>query len=238
MTLILHRGAEPIDYDMLRQLATPEPTATHVPIAHYRLVDLVVHSLTFFGHEVIDQQHGVTPDGALYFGVIKLKSAYGDYVDLLGLRNSHTKVFPAACAIGAAVVVCDNLSFHGQHVIKRKHTARLRMELPGLVMAIIEPLAEQRKAQALTFERYKAAYLDDATADHTIMEMYRRGVIGVQRIADVDEQYHNPSCDWGPKTAWRMFNSATFALAGKVAEAPGLTQRLHQVIDGVCETIH
>jgi hypothetical protein len=43
---------------------------------------------------------------------------------------------------------------------------------------------------------------------------------------------------WGAKTAWRLFNSATFALAGKVAENPGLTKQLHQVIDDVVETVH
>ena len=42
----------------------------------------------------------------------------------------------------------------------------------------------------------------------------------------------------GNKTAWRLFNAATFALAGKVAEKPDLTKRLHQVIDGVCERLN
>jgi hypothetical protein len=56
----------------------------------------------------------------------------------------------------------------------------------------------------------------------------------VQRIADVVEQWERPQHDWGPKTAWRLFNSATFALEGKVAERPDLTKKLHQVIDGVC----
>jgi hypothetical protein len=56
----------------------------------------------------------------------------------------------------------------------------------------------------------------------------------VQRIADVHQQWQNPAHDWGDKTAWRLFNAATFALAGKVAERPDLTKQLHQVIDGTC----
>ena len=35
---------------------------------------------------------------------------------------------------------------------------------------------------------------------------------------------------------WRLFNAATFALAGKVAEKPDLTKQLHAVIDGTCRT--
>ena len=48
--------------------------------------------------------------------------------------------------------------------------------------------------------------------------MYREDIIGVQRIADVVDQWERPQHDWGDKTAWRLFNAATFALAGKVAE--------------------
>ena len=39
--LMLHAGAEAIDYDGLRSLVTPEATPTHVPIPHHRLVKLV-----------------------------------------------------------------------------------------------------------------------------------------------------------------------------------------------------
>lgn len=59
----------------------------------------------------------------------------------------------------------------------------------------------------------------------------------MQRIADVLKVYEEPPHDWGDRTAWRLFNAATFALAGKVAEQPQLTEELHKVIDGVC-TVH
>jgi hypothetical protein len=36
----------------------------------------------------------------------------------------------------------------------------------------------------------------------------------------------------------RLFNAATFALAGKVAERPDLTKQLHQVVDATCERLH
>lgn len=70
------------------------------------------------------------------------------------------------------------------------------------------------------------------------MQLWRDGVIGVQRIADVDQQWHEPAFDWGEQTAYRLFNGVTYALTGRVAENPGITRKLHQVIDGVCEHIH
>ncbi len=46
---------------------------------------------------------------------------------------------------------CDNLSFSVEHVIKRKHTANAKRDLPALVGEIVEPLALQREAQHRTF---------------------------------------------------------------------------------------
>ena len=231
---MLHAGAEPIDYDGLRQLAVPDATATHVPIPHYRVVDLVAHSLGYFGHQVTDMQFGVTPDGARFFGVLCLKSPYTDWTDMIGLRNSHDRRFPVGISFGSRVFVCDNMAFSGDHVIKRKHTVNLKRDLHGLIGEIVEPLAIQREAQKVKIDRYRATDVDDIAADHAIMEMFRRDVIGVQAIAHVHEQWQRPTHPWGPKTGWRLFNAATFALTGKVAERPKGTADLHEIIDQVC----
>ena len=69
------------------------------------------------------------------------------------------------------------------------------------------------------------------------MAMYRRGVINLTRISDVLTAYEEPPHDWGDKTPWRLFNAATFALTGRVAENPAATRRLHDVIDGVYERL-
>ena len=55
----------------------------------------------------------------------------------------------------------------------------------------------------------------------------------------VVSQWEKPQYEeWGDRTAWRLFNAVTFALAGRVAENPGSTRTLHNVIDGVCEHVH
>jgi hypothetical protein len=85
---------------------------------------------------------------------------------------------------------------------------------------------------------YKGAMLTDQLADHAIMRLYREGVIGVQRIADVSEQWEHPAHEeWGERTAWRLFNATTFALAGRIVENASVTPKLHQIIDGVCERL-
>jgi hypothetical protein len=237
MGLILHSGAELLSYDDLRSVETPRGTDTHVPVAHHEIVELMRYTLGFHRHEIVEEHFAVTPDGARFFGLLSLRSTYGDYIDTLGLRNSHDKSFPIGVAIGSRVMVCDNLSFFGENVIRRKHTIKAKRELPGLVSEIVAPLQGQRLAQNQTFQRYQQVALTDQQADHAILSMYRRNVIGLQRIADVIDQYERPTHDWGDRTAWRLFNAATFALSGRVSENPSITRNLHEVIDAVCEEV-
>jgi hypothetical protein len=232
--LMLHAGAEPVGYAQLKALLVPGATDTHVPIPHHSVVDMVKYSLGFFGHEIVGEDYGVTPDGARFFGVLSLKSEYGDYTDTVGLRNSHDKRFPIGISFGSRVFVCDNLAFAGDHVIRRKHTTNAKRDLPGLVAEVVEPLRDQREHQARMFDAYRHTFLEEAQADNIIMSLYRRGVINLTRIADVLEAYENPPHDWGERSAWRLFNAVTFALTGKVAENPQATSALHSVIDGYC----
>lgn len=237
MTLLLHRGGAEIDYGALRELETPPATSTHVPIEHWRVVDLVKHSLTYYGHEIVEEHHAIAEDGARYFGLLTLRSPYGQYTDTLGLRNSHDRSYPVGLTMGSRVFVCDNLAFAGDYMtVKRKHTQRLRFELPGLIANIVEPLAIKRNEQAKTFDRYQARLMDNRDADHTVMNLYRAGVLNIQRVPDVLKEWHEPSFEEFREqhNAWRLFNAVTFALSGRVAERPALTSELHRVIDDAC----
>ncbi len=240
MTLMLHCGANPIDYPALRDIETPEPTRSHVPIPHHRVVDMVRHTLGFYGHEVISESHGITPDGMRYFGVMMLKSPYGGYEDTVAIRNSHDKRFPIGVAFGGHVFCCDNLSLMADHVIHRKHTANAKRDLPGLIAEVVEPLADIRDRQQRAFNRYRATLLPPERADHAILDMFRNGVVNIQRIPEVLREWETPSFEEleasGP-TAWRLFNAVTFVLNGRVLGEPQNTQGLHRIIDGVCTRI-
>src|SRR5438309_2070191 len=159
MTLMLHKGAEEVPYETLRLAATPTATETHVPIPHFRLVDMLRHTLSFYGHDITEEHHGLTKDALRYFGLLSLKSTYGGYEDTVALRNSHDKKFPIGIGFGGRVFCCDNLSFIADHVIRRKHTANAKRDLPGLVGELVEPLMLQREQQFKTFERYKQTAL-------------------------------------------------------------------------------
>src|SRR6266567_3178102 len=132
MTLMLHVNAKGVDYDGLRQLDTPPATPSHVPIPHFRVVDLIRTTLGMYGHEIVGEHHGITEDGARYFGLLSLRSTYGNYEDTVGLRNSHDKSFPVGIGFGSRVFVCDNLAFLADTVINRFYTATANPDLYAL----------------------------------------------------------------------------------------------------------
>lgn len=237
MTLMLHKGAEPIEFDQLRTLPTPEATATHHPLPHAEFCRMVKFSLEYFGHEVVSEDYGVTPDGSSFFGAISLKSDYGDYTDICGLRNDHQKRFPAMLALGSRTFVCDNLAMVSDEVVTRRHTKNLLRDLPGLIHGMIQPLHDRRQRQHECFDLYQSTQITDTIADQVIMRMYRDGVINVQRIADVLGNFENPPHDYGDKSAWRLFQATTLALEGRVLENPQATKKLHDIIDGVCHEL-
>jgi len=136
---------------------------------------------------------------------------------------------------------CDNMSLMADHVIRRKHTANAKRDLPGLIAEVVEPLADARDRQQRVFNVYRETQLTPELADHAILEMYRNGVINLQRIGDVQTEWQEPSFEelreCGP-TAWRLFNAVTFVLNGRILGEPKHTQELHRIIDGVCVRVH
>src|SRR5215470_6852578 len=66
MSLIIHAGANAISYDELRAVSTPEGTETHIPVPHHEIVELMRNTLGFFGHEISEEHHAITPDGSRY----------------------------------------------------------------------------------------------------------------------------------------------------------------------------
>ena len=127
--------------------------------------------------------------------------------------------------------VCDNTAFVADHVIRRKHTLKAKRELPGLLAGIVGPLKEARSAQQQQMSRYQATPLTVEAADHAILQMYRRNVIGARNLDEVMGEWETAL----DHTAWVLFNAATRVLTGKVIERPRLTSDLHEIIDAACE---
>jgi len=106
MTLMLHAGANPVEYDAPSRASTRQqlPATQHADPALPGGGPDRATSLGYYGHQIIEQHFGLTPDGMRFFGVLSLKSDYTGYSDMVGLRNSHDRKFPVGVSFGFAHV--------------------------------------------------------------------------------------------------------------------------------------
>jgi hypothetical protein len=242
MNHMMHCGAQAVTLPALMGLEIPPKTDTHVPIPHHQFFELAIDRLIKQDYAINNPQHFINREGAHYFSLMALhhpdEPAAKGYGTMCALRNSHDKTFAASLAVGAKVFVCDNLSFSGDIVVGRKHTTNIWDELPEIFEGAIKKIRVMRKRQDVRFAEYREAPLDDYTADHLIMESYRKGIINLKRIGAVHKEWHNPSADHGDKSIWRYFNAVTAALGpastNQLIQLPKKTIDLHLLLDNYC----
>lgn len=238
--LMLHCGANLVEYGEVQESVTPEATRTHTPIPHAHLVDLVRDGLGRANMAILEESHALTHDANRYFGLFRIgtgqeSSESENYGAVMGLRNSHDKTFPSALAFGANVFVCDNLSFNGEVKLGRKHTVHILRDLPQLVSRTIGKLGDAWGLQKQRFNAYQDHGLSRSEAHDVIIEAFRAGACTSTQIRKVVDQWHAPNHpEFKPRNAWSMFNAFTEVLKGNLNELPKRTQALHGFMDGHC----
>jgi Domain of unknown function (DUF932) len=234
--LILHCGARRIDRDQLAALPAPAHTRTWYPIPHHQLLATVQDTLAHAGLSVVTEAHGVTRDGARYFGLLQVANGQNadDFGLVIGIRNSVDRSLPAAFAVGAQVLVCDNLSMSGEVKLQRKHTRYIDRDLPQVVERAVGQMGELRRTQEARFTAYKSHELTDGAAHDLIVRAMDARVVGPTKVPDVLREWRDPrhtefrQCG---KTAWRLFNGFTEHLKGNLEFLPRRTQALHGLFD-------
>jgi hypothetical protein len=233
--LVLHCGAHHFSLDEVARVRTPRPTSTWTPIPHHQLIQTVQKTLATTKLTIGTQAHSLTHDGARYFGLMEIHSrkASEDYCWVLGLRNSHDKIFPAGIVAGASVFVCDNLSFSGDVKFARKHTVHINRDLPQLVERSIGQLMSKWHHQDKRIEAYKERGISDEAAHDLLIRSVDVGVCANSYIPDVLHEWRNPRhASFEQRNVWSLFNCFTEALKqGNLAELPKRTEALHGLLD-------
>lgn len=189
---------------------------------------------------VVNQAHGLWGDGARYFGLLEVRNGDTDrdYGLVVGLRNSHDKSFPASICLGAAVFVCDNLSFSGEVTLARRHTRFIERDLPRVVTTAIGKLVDMRRKQDQRLRWYRATKLVDSQAHDLVVRALDAGVVPTTQIPKVLAEWRRPShreFAEGGHTAWRLFNAFTETTkGGNLAVLPRRTRALHGLLDAAC----
>ncbi|EIP96372.1 hypothetical protein OpiT1DRAFT_00787 [Opitutaceae bacterium TAV1] len=233
--LLLHCGAAAVERSALREIRTPLATPTWTPIPHLRLVEQIERALASARLSIVNQAHALSHGGDRYFGLIQVQngSQHSGYAWVLGLRNSHDKRFPAGLVAGSQVFVCDNLAFHGEVCIARKHTRFITRDLPMLTEKAIGQLVDRWHSQDERIACYQDARIGDTEAHDLMIRAVDSGVCPVTTLPRVLKEWREPGYEeFRPRNTWSLFNAFTEALKGNLPMLPARTQALHGLMDG------
>jgi hypothetical protein len=245
LNFMVHCGGEYCNVADLSALPDPTPMSkTHYPIRHDEFFDLVKDQFGVYGLETKQEVHALSHEANRYFGMAEfVRNGSGgrdDYSLIAAWRNAGDQAFSAGLAGGSGCFCCDNLALLGEITVGRKHTRHIMRQLPGLIGGAVLRLKGEITKLDQRYDAYKEYDLRDSWADALIMQMYRRGIINVQRIAKVAQEWDEPSFDdfADDRNMWRLFNAATHVLkpatTSALQELPAKTAKLHTLADEIC----
>jgi hypothetical protein len=221
MSLILdncHAASE----SKVRKVKCPKPDGRWHPISHGKAIDLAMEGIERAGLKVTDASFalgGNKKQGAgdtRLFGELTLAagdrklSLPDDFTMAIGVRNSVDKSIPFNLCGGERVMVCGNLAFNGEFMVKRRHTINIMDQITGMVDNAIESYVTKFDDRVKEIELWKTIGLEAPQADHTIMECIRAGAIKPTHIPAVLGEWNEPKHpEFKDRNVWSLFNAFT-----------------------------
>jgi hypothetical protein len=239
---LLHGKGEVVNRDELAMVLAPLATRTYTPIPHVELLDAVKREVTSSGLVVAEETLSLSHArngcyGDRFFGLLEIEGeADLDFHTTVGLRNSHDRVIPCGLCVGSRVLVCSNLAFSAEIVISRRHTSRIRQDLPRLINEAVGKLGDLRNHQTERIEAYQnTAILEPQVHDLVVRAMDAK-VLAASKIPRVLAEFRDPPHEeFQPRTVWSLFNAFTNVLKEyDLLDLPRRTQTLHGLCDMQC----
>jgi hypothetical protein len=238
--LMLHCGGQLKSRQEVFAVPAPPATATYTPLPYESFLVRIEKQLAVEGIKINEEHLALAKEGQRLFGLLALSLpgfAATDYGCVLGLRTSYDRSFANGICIGAAVFVCDNLSFRGEVTFERKHTPRMLRDLSWMITETVSTLPARFAAQSTTFEAYKRRELQDRDAHDLAVQFWDADAIGALEIPRLIKEWREPRQPVfaeAPKTVWRLFNAATEIMKGDLWRLPARTRAVHTILDEVC----
>ena len=234
-------GGRSVSFDELHSVATPEATYTYRPIAHYDLVNRVKQSCERNFLKISKENHLIAKDnGEHYFGLFAVESTVGNQAqrakdqgvfNVIGLRNSHDKKFPAGVMAGDAPFVCSNLCFSNEIVFGRKHTVNFFRDIDDLIDQAVHGTVLMLNKQSHRNDRYMQTALTDTQAHDAIIRAYREGACNVTDIGKVLDYYHDGEDGFTDRNLWSLKNAFTALYRDNVFSSSRRSGALHHALD-------
>lgn len=213
-------GATILKREQLKNIPAPEPTPTWKPIRHYDLITTLDNVLKKKGIEIQKEELAVQQNGAIFFGVLDLKSDMRtqEYNSSLGIRASNNKRIAIQIAVGARVFVCDNLVFTGDMIaLSRKHTSKLSIEEE--LSNVMNTFSERFEHFSEEVAKMKSILLHQNKIKEFIFDIFiRKNLLPIRLMKTVAGQFFEPEFEeFKEPNLWSLHNSFTYA-ARKLSE--------------------
>ncbi len=190
----------------LVEIPAPEPTQTHQPLPHCRIVEALIEALSFRHIQVVRDEYAVSADGMKMFGVLDLEYGIAGVNFSIGIRNANDKSMRLAMTIGYRVLVCDNMAFHGDFTpVLAKHSKHF---------SLIDAVSIGVDRMQRNFEPQRSRQIADETAKLIIYRAFIEGELAVPRhlARVVHDRYFQPEHEeFAPRTMWSLSNAFTSA---------------------------
>ena len=216
-TLIAHSGATIVTREQLAGIPAPLSTATHRPLAHIDLDEIMRDRLAAAGYGIGRAQYAVQTEGLKLFFTYDLESLEtpGEGMGLaIGGRHANDKSMALQLVGGARVFVCDNLALSGEaKLFRNRHThgviGRLREAIGGYFRELPRAIETIRDR----FGVWQAAGLDDDAAKVVIYDAIASGIVPSRIRPEIHNAYFNADAlgfeDCAPRTKFGLHNAFT-----------------------------
>lgn len=214
---------------------------SYTPIPHGVLAELAESQFVSNNLVVKNQVHGLYKEGQRYFGLYELTIAeLPDMALAIGLRNGYDGMIPAGVVLGTSVFVCDNLAFHGEEKIARRHTGKIMEDLPQMVKEAMTTLMAKKQGIVDRVAAYRKFEIDNAAANDLILRAaIEFDIVPVTRAPKVWKQWMAPNHpEFRERTLWSLHNAFTEVM--KYANTEDVVRQsaaLHNLLDNVVKGI-
>ena len=215
MTLLMQRGSEAATLETVREVPIPKATRTYQPVTHEQLstmlLQMAAHLLPGFSHS--NSQFGLAAEGNKMFGVHTLTSSDTSMGLSIGFRNSYDRSMSVGIAVGASVLVCDNLALSGDITILRKHTLNVIRDMESMALGAIYKSQKVYNQVLQDAEAMRLQEISDDNAHRMLGLVYGRGIMTPRQIPVALREWKAPQYEaFGPRTVWSLYNAITEAL--------------------------
>ncbi len=186
---------ETISSSELALMPTPEGTATHYPVPHSRVRDILVDKISSMGLNFTEEKIQTTHEGNRAIGMIYTEPTDGVRFSA-GWINAHDKTSSTKFLAGEEVFICTNGQVFAEFMVRRKHTRGILQEIDNLAQLAVHGFKDAQEINSQRQIAYEQTPLSPLEMRALTVKLAEEKIIASSKIVSVVEEFEKPSFDY------------------------------------------